>query len=134
MGAFDHFYLCYMTFIFCELTLQVLAIVSTSYRRIRHLSHNIIQFLRNRTVKSLEGCSIRVGNENIYLIYSTINMLSSFQMAAMCLLQVNIVRPKFLSAPRSTIHVGMELAVWITSHITRVSVWWATLGRTVPSI
>lgn len=54
-------------------------------------------------------------------------------MAAMCLLQVNIVRPKFLSAPRSTIHVGMELAVWITSHITRVSVWWATLGTTVPS-
>lgn len=133
MGAFDHFYLCYMTFIFCEMTLQVLSIVSASYIRLGHLFHNIIQFLTYRAVKSPEGCITSLVNENVQLIYSTLNTLSSFQMAAMCSLQVNIVRPKFLSAPRSTIHVGMELAVWITSHITSASVWWATQGRIVPS-
>jgi hypothetical protein len=51
MGAFDHIYLCYMTFIFCEMTLQVLFTFSTSYLRLRHLSHNIIHFLK-------QGCKI----------------------------------------------------------------------------
>lgn len=61
------------------------------------------------------------------------NLLSLLQVTAMCLLQANIVRPRFLSVPRNTIHVGMGLAVWTTSHITRVSVWWGILERTVLS-
>ena len=61
------------------------------------------------------------------------NLLSSLPVTAVCLLQANIARPRFLSAPRNTILVGMGLAVWTTSHITLVSVWWGILERTVPS-
>lgn len=85
-------------------------------------------------VCNLEGFSL----QTVLLVSSKVtscplNLVSSLQVTVMCLLQANIVRPRSLSVPRSTIRVGMGLAVWTTLRITRVSVWWGILERTVLS-